>query len=60
MSPLLRDHVISSFLLAVFIYTIIVIGMTFIQPRLFGFQRQDIYDFGHQMSGLLVHIQKRS
>jgi O-antigen/teichoic acid export membrane protein len=60
MSPLLRDHVIASFLLAGFLYTIIVIGVTFIQPLLFGLQRQDIYDFGHQLSGLLIHTQKRS
>jgi O-antigen/teichoic acid export membrane protein len=60
MSPLLRDHVIVSFLLAGFLYTIIVIGMTIIQPLLFGLQRQDIYHLGHQISGLLVYMQKRS
>jgi len=60
MSPLLRDHVIVSFLLAGFFYTIIVMGVTFIQPLLFGLQRQDIYHLGHQLSDLLVHIQKRS
>jgi hypothetical protein len=60
MSPLIRAHIIVGFLLAGLLYTIIVMGVTFFQPLLFGLQRQDLYHLGHQLADLLTQMRKKS